>query len=298
MTHTGVSIWALPCCYTDPESSVSYGNGLAFLRLALKESPYCLMSTQMYFKCQCAYWLLLFMHASNLLNNSHHLLWSTTSITPRDSSNTGRSITTSVSIRDIYKWQNNLQTSGSSCVDVPEEERRWLLGSPARSGGPRVVCVTHGGARAVIYVRRSSRGLVCNEDEGRRATSRESRDPRWPRSIIHPLEYGAHQTLASFPPKKKRDNLFTLTPVLKRGAAETLETIKYFTRVPGGTPPAGSGMAKGWAQVPRWPEGRKEEKITSFHSSISKQVQTHKEKNVGSRSRTEWITGAWVQDWE
>lgn len=110
----------------------------------------------MYFKCRCAYWLLLFMHARYLLNNSHHLLWSSTSITLQDSLKTGQSITTLVSRWEIYKWRNRVQTSGSACVDVPEEERRRLWGSPARSGRPRVVCVTHGGSRAAVHARRFS----------------------------------------------------------------------------------------------------------------------------------------------
>lgn len=103
-----------------------------------------------------------------------------------------------------------------------------LLGSPARSGGSRVICVTHGGVRAVIYVRRSSGTLVCNEvREGGLATSTESRDPRWPRSIIHTLEYGAHQNPRLLPTQKEEWEPFLSDPILKGGAAETLETIKF-----------------------------------------------------------------------
>lgn len=204
------------------------------------------MFAQMYFKCQWAYWLFLFMHAmpswiihTTFYEEPHQSHLRT--LAPL-SQNTGQTITMLDSIAEIYTWHNGLNIfkkkkwfrwCATSCQrrNTTCQGKKWpgliqasqpgllvksfeeLLGSPAWSGRSRVICVTHGGVRAVIYVQRSSGTLVCNEvREGGLATSTESRDPRWPRSIIHTLEYGAHQTLASFLPKKKSENLFSLTP--------------------------------------------------------------------------------------
>lgn len=161
----------------------------------------------------------------------------------------------------------------------------------------RVICVAHGGAEGGGHLRRvlGARGLVCSEArEGGHVTSAESRDPHWPLSIIHPLEYGAHQTsLPSHPKRGERTFSLCCTALWPRIKASSKRNPGYAIKFSGLSRESVSSRPSihGWEKAEERPHadirGEREKergsvcvwqvkKIFSFHTSMCKQVPMQK----------------------